>query len=173
MKWKGESMMKAFMTNGTIDFLEKLEEKHSDIDLFLMTSNTGALAYYESEGKNIFQSGRAYEIVIESGRIQENGYVVMNNIPVTEDGRAPFEDRFKKRESEMDMMPGFQGFRLLRPVKGNTYVVFTQWTSVQDYENWKNSDHFKKAHKGKATKPPAYAADRPFLTEYHMLKKDD
>ncbi|OZU87939.1 antibiotic biosynthesis monooxygenase [Virgibacillus indicus] len=165
--------MKAFMTNGTVNFLEKLEDKHSAIDFFLMTSNSGALAYYESEGKSVFSAGRNYEIVIQSGNIQKDGYVVMNNIPVTEDGRAPFEDRFKQRENEMDMMPGFQAFRLLRPLKGNTYVVFTQWASIQDFENWKNSEHFKKAHKGQATKPPAYAADRPFLTEYHMLKKEE
>lgn len=165
--------MKAFMTNGTVDFLEKLEKKHSAIDFFLMTNNSGALAYYESDGKTVFSAGRNYEIVIQSGSIQKEGYVIMNNIPVTEDGRAPFEDRFRKRENEMDMMPGFQAFRLLRPVKGNTYVVFTQWASVQDFENWKNSEHFKIAHKGQAAKPPAYAADRPFLTEYHMLKQDE
>ncbi|PAV29280.1 antibiotic biosynthesis monooxygenase [Virgibacillus profundi] len=165
--------MKAYMTNGTVDFLEKLDEKYTDINFHLMTSNSGALAYYENDEKNVFSSGRAYEIIIRKGTIQEVGYVIMNNIPVTGDGRVPFEDRFKQRQNEVDMMPGFQAFRLLKPLKGNTYVVFTQWASVADFENWKNSDQFKKSHKGQTTKPPAYAADKPFITEYHMLNKDD
>ncbi len=160
------------MTNGTADFLKKLEEKHTDKQLWIMSSNSGSLAYYEDEKKSIFASGREYDILIHKGNLQEEGYVVMNNIPVTEEGQPVFEDRFKKRKHEVDMMPGFQAFRLLKPKKGNTYVVFTQWKSVQDFENWKNSDQFKQSHKGQSTKPPAYFADRPFLTTYHMLSDE-
>lgn len=163
--------MKAFMTNGTVDFLEKLEKKHPNIHLYFMTSNTGGLAYYEAE-KNIFSAGREYEILIQKGNIQDEGYVVMNNIPVTEEGQPVFEDRFKQRQNEVEMMPGFQAFRLLKPKKGRTYVVFTQWRSEQDFENWKNSKEFKHTHQGQ-TKPPAYFADRPFLTNYHMIDKND
>ncbi|MFD1037680.1 antibiotic biosynthesis monooxygenase family protein [Virgibacillus byunsanensis] len=164
--------MNAFMTNGTLDFLQKLNDKYPTIDFFLMNSGTSTLAYYEDHKKKVFSAGRAYEVLSQSGTLQEKGYVVMNNIPVTDDGKAMFESKFKQREKEVDGMPGFQAFRLLRPKKGNTYVVLTQWRTEGDFDNWKNSKKFKETHKNQDTKPPAYFADRPFVTSYHMFDPD-
>ncbi|MBM7601675.1 heme-degrading monooxygenase HmoA [Virgibacillus halotolerans] len=160
--------MKAFMTNGTIDFLEKLVEKHPEINFFLMNSTAGALAYYENKDKQVFASGREYEALTQSGQITQEGFVVMNNIPVTDDDTAVFEDRFKQQEKAVDGVEGFQAFRLLKPKKGNKYVVFTQWRSEKDFENWKNSAQFAKAHQKQATKPSAYPPNKPFVTTYHM-----
>ncbi|MBY7143053.1 antibiotic biosynthesis monooxygenase [Virgibacillus sp. NKC19-3] len=165
--------MKAFMTIGTVDFLQKIAAKHEEIHIYFMNSKEGTLAYYEDESKNIFSSGKAYEIIIGSGYMEEKGYVVMNNIPVTDDGKAIFEDRFKNRQNVADKMPGFQAFRFLRPMKGNTYVVLTQWKSEKDFENWKNSEAFKKAHQGQASKPPAYFPNKPFITTYHMHEPEE
>src|SRR5690625_6991963 len=147
--------MKAFMTNGTLDVLKSIAKIYQDIYFNYMNSDTISLAYNEDKARNVFSSGRAYEVLITKGEIQEEGYIVMNNIPVTDEGQPIFEDRFKQRQDEVDAMPGFQAFRLLRPLEGNTYVVFTQWASEQDFTNWKNSDQFKESHKGQATKPPA------------------
>ncbi|MFD1850019.1 antibiotic biosynthesis monooxygenase family protein [Oceanobacillus bengalensis] len=164
--------MKAYMTNGTLDFLIKIKRKHA-LKLFLMKNNEGGLAYYEDNKKRIFSAGRGYEVVTQNGEIQEDGYVVMNNIPVTDDARAVFEDRFKKRRNDVESMPGFQAFRFLRPLKGNNYVVFTQWKSVRDFENWKNSSTFQKAHQDTATKNPAYYADRPFTKTFQMYVEEE
>lgn len=166
--------MNAYMTNGTLDFLSKLPDKHPEIEFYFMQESANTLVYYEGNKKNIFASGRAYEIIIENGTIRENGYVVMNNIPVADEGKALFEDKFKHRGQNVESMPGFQAFRLLRPKKGNTYVVMTQWSSKADFENWKNSDQFKQAHKnGSDVKPPAYFLDRPFVASYHMIQLDE
>ncbi|SES70056.1 Heme-degrading monooxygenase HmoA [Oceanobacillus limi] len=165
--------MKAYMTNGTGDFLEKLAKKHPQQTIHIMSSGAGSLAYYEGTNKELFVAGRTYEVLVEKGNIQEEGFVAMNNIPVTEEGRPVFEDRFKNRKHEVDNMEGFQAFRLLRPVSGNTYVVLTQWKSEVDYDHWKNSGSFKKSHSESPTKPPAYFADRPFLTTYYMKKEDE
>ncbi|MFC4559169.1 antibiotic biosynthesis monooxygenase family protein [Virgibacillus kekensis] len=165
--------MNAYMTNGTFDFLKKIDDEHPEVDFYYMSGENSTLVYYESDGKSVFSSGRGYELVINNGDMKQSGYVVMNNIPVTDDGAPVFEDRFKKRQQNVDTMPGFQAFRLLRPKKGNTYVVLTQWASEKDFENWKNSDQFSKAHKDGGTKPPAYFADRPFVTTYRMVNPED
>ncbi|RYG72845.1 antibiotic biosynthesis monooxygenase [Lentibacillus lipolyticus] len=165
--------MNAYMTNGTLDFLKKLPEKHPDIPFYFMKEGTSTLVYYEGNRKNIFASGRSYEIVTENGDLQTDGFVVMNNIPVADEGKATFEDKFKQRQQNVESMKGFQAFRLLRPTNGNTYVVMTQWASESDYDNWKNSDQFKQAHKGGAdAKPPAYFLDQPFVTSYYMIEVD-
>lgn len=166
--------MNAYMTNGTLDFLRKLPEKHADINFYFMRENASTLVYYEGGKKSIFASGRSYEIILQQGELRNNGFVVMNNIPVADDGKATFEDKFKQRQQNVDAMPGFQALRLLRPKKGNTYVVMTQWASEADFENWKNSDEFKKAHKeGNNAKPPAYFLDRPFVTSYRMIDVEE
>src|SRR5690606_37189631 len=56
--------------------------------------------------------------------------VKINAIEVAE-GRGPeLEQRFAARAREVDNQPGFLGFELLRPVKGETrYFVVTHWES--------------------------------------------
>jgi len=160
------------MQNGTISYLEGLQEKHPDIELFLMTDSDGALAYYEND-KRIFANGREYDVIASSGTVLEDGFVVMNNIPATNEGSHILENNFKKRQNSVDHMPGFQAFRFLKPIKGHTYVAFTQWRSVDDFENWKDSDAFKQAHQDQSIKKPAYFIDRPFTTTYTMYQEDE
>lgn len=164
--------MKAFMTGGTLDFLMKLAEKHKQHDFYLMKNSFSTLSYYESNGKSVFGAGREYTILFESGTILEEGYVVMNNIPLTEEGKPVFIDRFRKQQNNMTTVPGSQAFRLLEPVKGNTYVIFTQWASKKHFETWEASDEFVQSlHK--EIKPPAYFAKRPFVTTYQMVDEED
>src|SRR5699024_6405436 len=103
---RGVYGMKAFMTNGTIDFLQKMSLKHHDISFSLMSNNSGALAYNEGEKKNVFSAGRAYDIIATIGKISEEGYVVLNNIPIKEEGKPVFEDAFKKQQKMVESMPG-------------------------------------------------------------------
>lgn len=172
LSMKGEESMHAYMTNGTIDFLLRLQDKHPDLDFYFMSGSGGGLAYYEGE-KNIFVSGRGFDILIESGRMQKEGFVVMNNIPTTDEGKHILENNFQKRDSTIELMPGFQAFRFLRPIKGDTYVVMTQWRSDEDYNHWKESEQFQEAHKDMDIKKPAYIPKRPFTSTYHMYTEEE
>lgn len=165
--------MKAYITNGTVAFLKKIVEKYSQLEIKLMHNGQGGLAYYEHRTKQVFQSGREYEIIINSGELHDSGYVVMNNIPVAEDSQPVFEDQFKKRKNTVDTMPGFQAFRFLKPTRGNTYIVLTQWASFADFENWKNSKEFADAHKAQVAKQPAHFSEKPFISKYHMYEEDE
>lgn len=165
--------MKAYMTNGTIEFLKTLVEKHSSLAFRLMYNNKGGLAYYEHPNKAVFQSGRAYEVLTAVGEIQESGFIVMNHIPVPEESQPVFENRFVNRQQTVETMQGFQGFRLLKPKRGNTYVVLTQWASIKDFENWKNSTAFAEAHKKQTAKPPAHFSEKPYVATYTMYDEED
>ncbi|MCM3739561.1 antibiotic biosynthesis monooxygenase [Oceanobacillus luteolus] len=165
--------MKAHMTKGTIDFLQKLAEKNPDQNIKLMQSNEGGLAYYEHNPKKLFQSGRTFEILEETGVILQNGYVVMNNIPVAEESQPIFEDRFKKRKQAVENMPGFQAFRLLRPEKGEIYVVLTQWATKKHFEDWKASDVFSEAHKNEAVKSSSYLFKNAYVADYMMYEEEE
>jgi heme-degrading monooxygenase HmoA len=73
--------------------------------------------------------------------------VKINAIEVAE-GRGPeLEARFAKRAAEVDGMPGFRGFELLRPVKGeDRYFVVTHWETEEDFQNWIKSAAFTRGH---------------------------
>lgn len=74
-------------------------------------------------------------------------FVVMNRIPVNPDYTEQFEERFTNRAREVDKMPGFVRNQVLRPATPDKpYVVMTFWASQADFENWVNSDAFKKGH---------------------------
>ena len=72
--------------------------------------------------------------------------VVQNNIPVKEEYREEFEKRFMDRAHMVDKAPGFVRNEVLRPVKGDYYIVLTYWNSMKDFTNWTRSDSFMKAH---------------------------
>ena len=49
---------------------------------------------------------------------------------------------------------GFVSNQVLRPVNdGDPYVVFTLWESRKDFENWVESDEFRKGHAQSGTLP--------------------
>src|SRR5690625_7307708 len=138
-----------------------------------MKNASSTLAYYESKQKSVFGAGREYVIRFESGQIQEEGYVVMNNIPLTEEGKPVFIDRFRQRQDDINQMPGFQAFRLLEPVKGNTYIIFTQWASEEHFEKWQESDEFAKSHHKQAVKPQTYYAKRKINSAYKIEEEEN
>ncbi|MCB0197038.1 MAG: antibiotic biosynthesis monooxygenase [Anaerolineae bacterium] len=81
-------------------------------------------------------------------------FVVMNRIPVNPDYAEQFEERFTNRAREVDKMKGFVRNQVLRPAMSDKpYVVMTFWESKADFENWVNSDAFKKGHAKSGTLP--------------------
>ncbi|MBM7571466.1 antibiotic biosynthesis monooxygenase family protein [Aquibacillus albus] len=167
--------MNAYMTNGSLAFLLKMKEQHTDKDIYLMNGTDTTLAYYEDRESTFFETARQYEIVLSTGDLQEDGYVVMNNIPVTDEGRPIFEHQFKSRAGIIDGTPGFYALRVLRPIRGNTYVVMVQWEDQASYEKWKNSEAFAKSHKKdkKTKEKPPYAAGPSYVTTYHLADLEE
>ncbi|MBA4535684.1 antibiotic biosynthesis monooxygenase [Bacillus aquiflavi] len=139
--------MKIFMTNGTIEYLKKVMEKHKLEKMILMENENTALLLHETNGKTIFNEPRSYEIIDQAGTLQQYGFVAMNNIPVTDEGRPIFEYRFKNRARLIENEPGFVAIRVLRPLIHNTYIILTIWENPQAFEAWQQSKSYKKAHK--------------------------
>ena len=63
--------------------------------------------------------------------------VKINAITVPEGAGATLEERFAKRKHAIDSQPGFEGFQLLRPTKGEErYFVVTRWADQESYDAW-------------------------------------
>jgi len=165
--------MKAFMTIGTLSFLQQLTKKHPSTNIYLMnhTEENSSLAYYEGIGKNIFTAGKTYDILLTTKELRESGFVIMHNIPITKENQPIFEERMEKALNTIEKIPGFYAGRLLKHIKKHHYVVLTQWASLHDFDRWKTSDTFIAL----STKhmQPAYFASRAFTTSYIMYDENE
>jgi len=73
--------------------------------------------------------------------------VKINAIEVAPGRGAELEERFARRAAEVETMPGFRGFELLRPTAGETrYYVYTRWESEQHFQAWVQSPAFTRGH---------------------------
>lgn len=168
--------MNVFITTGTYDYLKKIYEEHKEENVILMQNEDSALLYHETEGQTFFNQPRSYEIVDGKGDIQNGQFIVMNNIPVTEEGRPIFEYRFKNRSALIDNMQGFKGIRILRPKSSDTYIVLTSWENEESFENWQNSLSFEKAHANASqdsTKGPNIFARPSYVTKFFISKETE
>ncbi|MCQ4625296.1 antibiotic biosynthesis monooxygenase [Corynebacterium sp. CCUG 69979] len=96
--------------------------------------------------------------------------VKINAITVPKDAGEHLEERFKARKHAIDNQPGFEGFQLLRPVKGEErYFVVTRWADEESYNNWWAGEG-RSAHAhgegGEARKPVASGAE---LLEFEVV----
>lgn len=170
--------MHIFITTGTYEFMKKLKEKHGAEKMILMESTEGATLLHETNNETLFQSPRKYEVIDGSGELAESGFVVFNNIPVTDEGRPIFEYRFKNRAGMIEKSPGFTAIRVLRPLNSDTYIILTQWQDQESFQNWKDSKGFKQAHdmkkpeSGVDTQPHIFSSPS-YVTTYIVPKEND
>jgi heme-degrading monooxygenase HmoA len=93
--------------------------------------------------------------------------VKINAIEVPEGAGPELEKRFAHRLHAVDNQPGFLGFELLRPVKGdNRYFVYTRWESEEHFQAWVNGPA-KEAHAGERARPVASGSD---LLEFEVVQ---
>jgi heme oxygenase (mycobilin-producing) len=96
--------------------------------------------------------------------------VKINAIEVPEGSGEELEKRFAARLGAVDSAPGFLGFELLRPVKGeNRYFVYTRWESEEAFQAWA-SGSAKEAHAGERSKPVASGSS---LLEFEVVRHSE
>ncbi|MCD7034866.1 antibiotic biosynthesis monooxygenase [Metabacillus sp. GX 13764] len=166
--------MNFYMTYGTIDYLTKLKEDQPDQNILLLSKDDNALLMHESDGPSIFKEPKKYEVLDESGVFENGSFAVLNNIPVTYEGKPLFEQRFKERARMIENEPGFTAIRVLRPVSGDTYVILTLWDSEKSFKDWQNSKAYEHAHKKRGTEEGVDQKDifaRPsYVTTYQAVR---
>lgn len=168
--------MNVYITTGTHEFLQKLMDRHTDEKMILMQGKD-AMLLHETNGESVFESPRKYEIVDQSGELENKGYVVFNNIPVTDEGRPLFEYRFKNRAGLIEEVPGFTAIRVLRPLKSDTYVIMTLWEDERNFIAWQESEQYKKAHEKRGTEEGIddkkdIFPRASYVSEYHVTGQE-
>jgi len=76
-------------------------------------------------------------------------FVAMNRFKVALGKEGAFIEIWKKRETHLDSVPGFEAFHLLQGPSAEDHTLFashTIWSSQQAFEDWTQSEAFKRAH---------------------------
>ncbi len=100
--------------------------------------------------------------------------VKINAIDVPEGMGDQIEARFAARAGEVENMPGFEGFELLRPVAGEQrYFVYTRWRDEDSFRAWVESSAFTRGH---AQAAKDQGAEKPVarggaLLEFEVVQK--
>lgn len=169
--------MNMFITFGTADYLQKVKEKHPHETMVLMSNGDNAVLIHETIEETIFNSGHHYEVLDAVGSVEQSGFAVLNNIPVTDEGRPVFEYRFSQRAGLIEKEPGFIAIRVLRPMDTNTYVILTMWDSEISFKKWQESKAYEKAHEKRGTsegmdqQKPVFSGPS-YVTTYHVICND-
>ncbi|WP_078381539.1 antibiotic biosynthesis monooxygenase family protein [Sutcliffiella halmapala] len=138
--------MNFYMTFGTAGFLEGIQEGIKDGELLLMHGDDNTVLMHETPEQSSFKSGKKYEVLDAVGELSKGSYAVLNNIPVTDEGRPVFEYRFKNRAGLIENEQGFAAIRVLRPMDSDTYVILTLWEDIKYFKQWQESKAYNKAH---------------------------
>jgi len=78
-------------------------------------------------------------------------YIAMNRFKIAIGRESDFENIWKNRETHLENVNGFQKFNLLKGPTNDQYTLYTShssWDSKLDFENWRRSEAFRKAHSG-------------------------
>jgi heme oxygenase (mycobilin-producing) len=155
--------MKMFITAGTNDYLNRIKNKYQEEVMVTMLNEDGALLLHETNNETVFKEPRRYEVVESNGSIQTVGFVVINYVPVTDEGRPLFEYQFKNRSKTSGQ--SFNAMRFLRPLASNTYIILTFWESEKTFNIWKSSSSFGNTHSGH---DPKIFASASYIRKYYI-----
>jgi heme-degrading monooxygenase HmoA len=98
-------------------------------------------------------------------------YIAMNRFRVHEGHEQDFEKIWRERESYLDEVPGFREFHLLRGDTEDgitTYLSHSVWESSAAFEDWTNSESFRKAH-AEARTPKGTLEGHPRFEGYEAV----
>lgn len=135
--------MNFYITSGTFDFLNKMKEKNPNENMVIMQNNENAVLLHETMQKTVFMMPKSYEVIHSIQSLENAGFAVMNYIPLTDEERPIFEFRFKNNHTPLQSQPGFRALRILRPRKGNTYIIITFWEKEEFYKDWKATSTYQ------------------------------
>ena len=74
----------------------------------------------------------------------------MNRFKVVPGKEEAFEKLWRKRDSHLHKVDGFEKFNLVKGAKFEEYTLYashTVWKSIECFDDWTKSSYFREAHK--------------------------
>ena len=78
-------------------------------------------------------------------------FIAMNRFRIVRGCEDDFEQIWSERNSHLESVPGFAGFRLLKGPEAEDHTLYAShstWQDRESFEAWTQSEAFRKAHAG-------------------------
>ncbi len=98
-------------------------------------------------------------------------FIAMNRFRIAVGRESVFEDLWRRRDSQLEGVPGFREFHLLRGPTDEEATLFAShsvWDSRQEFEAWTESEAFRKAH-GQARAPEGTYLSHPTFEGFEIV----
>lgn len=98
-------------------------------------------------------------------------FIAMNRFQIAPGFEADFETMWRERDSFLSGVPGFVSFALLKGPQADDHTLYsshTVWESRAAFEDWTQSDNFRRAH-AQASAPKGTYLGRPDLELFEQV----
>ena len=98
-------------------------------------------------------------------------FLAMNRFKITPGFEAGFEKVWRERETYLDTVPGFKTFSLLKGPTTDEYTLYAShsvWESRAAFDDWTQSDAFRRAH-AQASAPKGTYLGHPELETFEAV----
>lgn len=98
-------------------------------------------------------------------------YIAMNRFRIALGREDVFEEVWRTRDSQLDQVPGFHAFRLLKGPsddKATLFVSHSVWETHEAFTAWTESEAFLKAH-GKSRSPEGTVLGPPSFEGFDVV----
>ena len=92
-------------------------------------------------------------------------FIAMNRFKIKKNNENDFIKLWKNRDSQLDNVPGFLKFNLIKGKTEDDYTIFAShsiWRTNSDFINWTNSQAFRDAHKNAGSNKHMYIGHPEF-----------
>ena len=161
--------MKIHMTSGTPAFMETIRQKHSKQSIFIMHGEGNTVLLHETDGKSVFATPRSFNVLEGTHDLEQRGFFALLNFPLTDEADALLEQRLVSEAAHIAATSGLISYRLLQPIKHDTYVVLTQWAGPASFEVWQQTDAYKTlfgSNAASAASTQNIFVSKPYVTKY-------
>ncbi len=171
-----EGNMNFYIAFGTPDFLKKLQNKHKTKNMNAFFNNETAMLLHETTKKSVFAAPRKYEIITGSGDISHANFASFTYVPVSDEGKPLFESQISNMSMLFQNVSGLVAYRVLRPIKSDSFVITTFWENASSYSDWSHSIAFEQLEqlieKNKAGLNTTIFSGPVYTKTYYLLEDE-
>ena len=135
--------MKLYTSYGTYGFLNQIKRNNSEHHLFQFSADDSSVILEETDEKTVLKHPSAYQVIDSIGEFDENHFYSAVFVPSSEDHSNHLEKKLLHLGAPFSSFGGFKSYRLLKPLKGNTYKIYFGFANRLAYEDFKASDIFQ------------------------------
>ncbi|WJP97324.1 hypothetical protein [Macrococcus bovicus] len=134
--------MNVYFTHGSDYYMERLIQKYPARNIIKYAGPEDIVVYEATEDKTVFSSGEAYEVVEQQGTVNGEGVLLLRYFQVSEEKQKVAEMTLTGH-SDFSEYDGYQAYQLLRPHRGQTYIVLFQFATAESAEDFRKSSVYR------------------------------